>query len=100
MNYVITITNTSKQETYKKPFVISPTIYNAISEGEYLSDARTLDDGTIQIPLYKRSGYITLPAQSIWTFETNDSDEVAYYRNISIENVDTQIIIDEGEELQ
>lgn len=91
MTYQITITNSYKPEEYRRPYNISPTIRNDVSDGEYLLDSKTLDDGTVQIPLYKRSGYLILPPGGIWTAETDDANEVAYYKSMFLENVKVDV---------
>ena len=87
----ITITNTNTNPTVIDgtidTTVISPTGITTPQTPftEYLSDSATVNDGSIDIPLYPRGQIYTLAAGGILEIQTDDYNEAAYYTTLKVE---------------
>lgn len=61
---------------------------------EYVADSKTITDGSIKIPLYNKVQYSILPASSILTIYTEDSNEAVYYSQLKVEGANISVSTD------
>ena len=92
MLYTIKIRNISAKDVSALKIVDLNTISaSSISSpqtpyDDYVSDTISNLDGSIQIPVYDKNQYVTLPKDSMLEIQTEDSDQAIFYYNAPIEN--------------
>ena len=92
MDYTIEIINASSKNMQNLKVIelntISPSIESLpkIPYEEYKDDMTKYLTNAIQIPLYERQQYLTLPKDSILRITTNNSDEAVFYANNAIKD--------------
>lgn len=98
--YTITITN---QNTDPKVIngsidttVISPTGITTPQTpyDEYISDSTTVGTGVVSVPLYPKFQPFALKASSILTLVTENSNEAAYYSNLTLDGALVEVSTD------
>ncbi len=97
MLYTIKIRNISAKDVSALKIVDLNTISaSSISSpqtpyDDYVSDIISNLDGSIQIPVYDKNQYVTLPKDSMLEIQTEDSDQAIFYYNAPIKNGVIQI---------
>lgn len=92
MLYTIKIRNISAKDVSALKIVDLSTISaSSISSpqtpyDDYVSDTISSLDGSIQIPVYDKNQYVTLPKDSMLEIQTEDSDQAIFYYNAPIKN--------------
>lgn len=92
MLYTIKIRNISAKDVSALKIVDLSTISaSSISSpqtpyDDYVSDTISNLDGSIQIPVYDKNQYVTLPKDSMLEIQTEDSDQAIFYYNAPIKN--------------
>jgi hypothetical protein len=91
MLYTIKIRNISAKDVSALKIVDLNTISSSISSpqtpyDDYVSDTISNLDGSIQIPVYDKNQYVTLPKDSMLEITTEDSDQAIFYYNAPIKN--------------